>query len=71
MLVVETRAWRGWWFVRLPTTESIRGNKTSPVVLRWLSHTGSVDVCGRRHIKRARETGRIGWPVKLVAQIQE
>jgi hypothetical protein len=57
MLAVETREWRGWRLVRFPTAESIRGNKTSPVVLRWLGHTRSVDVCGGRHIKRAWETG--------------
>jgi hypothetical protein len=71
MLALETRAWKGWWLVRFPTTESIGGDKTSPVVLRRLSHTGSVDVCRRRHIERTRETGRIGWSVELVAQIQE
>ena len=39
-----------------PKTDGIGGDKTSPVVLTWLSHTNRVDDRGRRHIERTRET---------------
>jgi len=59
--------------VGLPTTEGIGGNETSPVIFRWLSHIRNrrVNHCGGRHIKRTRETSRIGRFGELVAQIQE
>jgi hypothetical protein len=56
MLALETRAWRGWCFVRLPTTDGVGGNKNSPIVFSWLSYTRRFDDRRGRHVKRARET---------------
>jgi hypothetical protein len=55
-MALETRAWIGWCFVRLPTTEGVCGNKANPIVFSWLSYTRRFDDRGGRHVKRTRET---------------